>query len=119
MQSIRADLLAGVIAMGYSAVDVAKDVAVPALTMMAGKDDLLRGACVRQLYENLGGEKDWLALKNGPHLLLHWERGGVVLRRARRWIERQMANRSVPGTGKVVTPANSNQPKAGIAVSVK
>jgi len=93
MQAIRADLLAGVIAMGYSAVDAAKAVTVPALTMVAGKDDLLRGACVRQLYENLAGEKDWLTLKNGPHLLLHWEHGGVVLRRARRWIEKQIACR--------------------------
>jgi alpha-beta hydrolase superfamily lysophospholipase len=108
MQAIRADLLAGVIAMGYSAVDAAKSVTVPSLTMLAGKDDLLRGACVRQLYENLGGEKDWLTLKNGPHLLLHWEHGGVVLRRARRWIERQMARRMAAA---VEIPANSNAAK--------
>ena len=62
MQAIRADLLAGVIAMGYSAVDAAKAVTLPVLTMMAGKDDLLRSACVRQLHENLAGEKDWLAV---------------------------------------------------------
>ncbi len=96
MQAIRADLLAGVIAMGYSAVDAAKAVTVPVLTMMAGKDDLLRSACVRQLHENLGGEKVWVALKDGPHLLLHWEHGGVVLRRARRWIEKQMSRYRAP-----------------------
>jgi alpha-beta hydrolase superfamily lysophospholipase len=107
MQAIRADLLAGVIAMGYSAVDVAKTVTVPSLTMLAGKDDLLRGACVRQLHENLGGEKDWLTLMNGPHLLLHWEHGGVVLRRVRRWIEGQIAS---GGTATAQIPANSNAP---------
>ena len=88
MQAIRAELLAGVIAMGYSAVAAAKNVTVPTLTMVAGKDDLLRGVCVHQLHENLGGAKDWLAIEKGPHLLLHWQHGGVVLRRARRWIER-------------------------------
>lgn len=106
MQAIRADLLAGVIAMGYCAVDAAKNVTIPALTMMAGKDDLLRGDCVRQLHENLAGEKDWLALKDGPHLLLHWEHGGVVLRRARRWIERHLPRTSVQATE---IPANSNK----------
>lgn len=108
MQSIRADLLSGVIAMGYSAVDAARSVTVPSLTMMAGKDDLLRAACVRQLHENLGGEKDWIALKNGPHLLLHWEHGAVVRRLARRWIERHMPERPLPvsNNGK---PANSNR----------
>jgi alpha-beta hydrolase superfamily lysophospholipase len=106
MQAIRADLLAGVIAMGYCAVDAAKNVTVPALTMMAGKDDLLRGDCVRQLHENLAGEKDWLALKNGPHLLLHWEHGGVVLRRARRWIERHLSRAHDPQRE---IPANSNR----------
>jgi alpha-beta hydrolase superfamily lysophospholipase len=105
MQAIRADLLAGVLAMGYCAVDAAKKVTVPALTMMAGKDDLLRGDCVRQLHENLAGEKDWLALKDGPHLLLHWEHGGVVLRRARRWIERHLP-RTRGQTAEI--PANSN-----------
>jgi alpha-beta hydrolase superfamily lysophospholipase len=106
MQAIRADLLAGVIAMGYSAVDVAKNVTLPSLTMLAGKDDLLRSACVRQLHENLGGEKDWIALKDGPHLLLHWQHGGVVLRGARRWIERRMARDLA---AKVEIPANSNR----------
>jgi alpha-beta hydrolase superfamily lysophospholipase len=106
MQAIRADLLAGVIAMGYCAVDAAKSVTVPALTMMAGKDDLLRSDCVRQLHENLAGEKDWLALKNGPHLLLHWEHGGVVLRRARRWIERHLPRTHIQPTE---IPANSNK----------
>lgn len=119
MQSIRADLLAGVIAMGYSAVDVAKTVAVPSLTMMAGKDDLLRGACVRQLYENLSGEKDWLALKDGPHLLLHWEHGGVVLRRARRWIERQIGSGQTGRVAPALLPANINQPQAAITALVK
>jgi acylglycerol lipase len=109
MQAIRADLLAGVIAMGYAAVDAAKDVRIPALTMMAGKDDLLRGVCVRQLHDNLAGEKEWLAVERGPHLLLHWQHGGVVLRRARRWIEKHLR----------ATPANSNGAVAKVALPAR
>jgi len=88
MQAIRAELLAGVVAMGYAAVDAAHNVTVPVLTMAAGKDDLLRAECVRQLHDNLAGEKRWAAIGQGPHLLLHWRHGGIVLRAARRWIER-------------------------------
>ena len=88
MQAIRAELLAGVIAMGYAAVTAAHNVTVPVLTMVASADDLLRAECVRQLHDNLAGEKTWAAIGKGPHLLLHWRHGGVVLRHARRWIER-------------------------------
>ena len=87
MKAIHADLLAGVIETGHQAVSAAANVAIPALTIVAGHDDLLSNICVRQLHENLGGEKDWVALEKGPHLLLHWQHGGIVLRRVRRWIE--------------------------------
>jgi alpha-beta hydrolase superfamily lysophospholipase len=107
MQAIRADLLSGVIAMGYAAVEAAKSVTIPSLTMMAGRDDLLRATCVKQLHDNLGGEKDWVALKNGPHLLLHWEHGGIVRRLARRWIEKRLTKRHQPLATK--NPANSNR----------
>ncbi len=93
MQAIRAELLSGVIAMGYAAVGAAAKVKVPTLTLAATKDDVVREFCVRQLHENLAGEKDWSAIKDAPHLLLHWRRGNVVLRRVRRWMDRRAAPR--------------------------
>ena len=86
MQSIPAELLAGVIAMGYAAVSAATQVHTPTLTMIAGKDDLLRSACVRQLHENLNGPKVWVPIKNAPHLLLHSRHGGIALGYVRRWM---------------------------------
>jgi acylglycerol lipase len=86
MQSIRPDLLDGVIAMGFAAVEAASKVSVPTLTVVAGKDDLLRGECVRELHDNLQGPKTWAPIESGPHLLLHWRRGDVVLSYIHRWI---------------------------------
>jgi len=90
MRSINAELLDGVIALGYSAVDAAQRVRVPTLTMVGAKDDLLRRDCILQLHQNLAGPKAWADIKDGPHLLLHWARGKEVLRTARRWIERRI-----------------------------
>jgi alpha-beta hydrolase superfamily lysophospholipase len=105
MQSVHADLLAGVFGMGYDAVLAAKQVDVPALTIVAGRDDLLSNACVRQLHENLRGDKMLVELKNGPHLLLHWRHGRVVLRSVRRWIERHLApNKSESQRDTIVAP---------------
>lgn len=90
MRSINAELLDGVIALASSAVDAAKDVHVPTLTMVGAKDDLLRRDCIFQLHKNFAGPKAWADIEGGPHLLLHWARGKEVLRTARRWIERHI-----------------------------
>lgn len=90
MRSISAELLEGVIALARSAVDAARHVQVPTLTMVGEKDDLLRRDCILQLHENLAGPRAWADIADGPHLLLHWKRGGEVLRTARRWIERHL-----------------------------
>lgn len=90
MRSINGAMLDGVIALAYSAVESAKRVRVPALTLVGAKDDLLRRDCVLELHNNLAGPKSWAEIKDGPHLLLHWARGKEVLRTARRWIERHM-----------------------------
>ncbi len=90
MRSIAPELLDGVIALAHSAVDAAKDVRIPALTMVGTQDDLLRQECVCQLHRNLAGPKSWASIKGGPHLLLHWEKGSKVLRTTRRWIERHL-----------------------------
>jgi acylglycerol lipase len=104
MQAIRAELLSGVIAMGYAAVGAAAKVTVPTLTLAATKDDVVREFCVRQLHANLAGEKDWSAIKDAPHLLLHWRRGNVVLRRVRRWIDRMAAPHMEQGAEASVVP---------------
>ena len=90
MRSMNAELLDGVIALAYSAVEAASRVTVPTLTMVGAKDDLLRRDCILQLHQNLAGPKSWADIKDGPHLLLHWTRGKEVLRTARRWIERHL-----------------------------
>ena len=90
MRSINTDLLEGVIGLAYSAVDTAKKVTVPTLTMVGDKDDLLRRECILQLHQNLAGPKAWADIKDAPHLLLHWTRGKEVLRTARRWMERHI-----------------------------
>src|SRR5277367_4177700 len=46
MRSMNAELLDGVIALAYSAVDAARGVTVPTLTMVGAKDDLLRRDCI-------------------------------------------------------------------------
>ncbi len=111
MQSIHAGLLAGVIGMGYEAVNAAKNVDIPALTVVAGRDDLLSNICVRQLHENLGGDKALIELRTGPHLPLHWRHGGVVLRGVRRWIERHLPAGKQIADGRVIVamPAQLSQ----------
>jgi acylglycerol lipase len=92
MRSIPAELLAGVIALGHAAVSAAGRVHTPTSTIIAGRDDLLRSACVRQLHENLKGPKVWVPIKNAPHLLLHSRHGGIALGYVRRWIKRHLAS---------------------------
>ncbi|HUO94439.1 MAG TPA: alpha/beta fold hydrolase [Rhizomicrobium sp.] len=90
MRSITTAMLDGVIALAYSAVETARRVAMPTLTMVGRKDDLLRRECILELHNNLAGPKAWAEIEDGPHLLLHWTRSNEVLRTARRWIERHL-----------------------------
>lgn len=90
MRSLNAKMLQGVIALAHSAVDAARQVHIPTLTMVGAKDDLLRRDCILELHRNLAGPRAWADIEDGPHLLLHWKRGGEVLRTARRWIERHL-----------------------------
>jgi acylglycerol lipase len=103
MQSIRPDLLDGVIAMGFAAVEAASKVSVPTLTVIAGKDDLVRGECVRELHANLKGPKILAPIENAPHLLLHWRRGNIVLGYIHRWIGRLLEGhfRAFPHRGQM------------------
>ena len=69
------------------------------MTMVAGKDDLLRQGCIRRLHDNLAGEKTWNFVNDGPHLLLHWKRGDVVLREARHWMNNRLMMPSPASSG--------------------
>jgi acylglycerol lipase len=86
MRSIKPEIFSGLVALGTAAVELAKDVNIPVLTLVAGRDDVLRQACIRRLYDNLAGPKAWHVIADAPHLLLHWRRGESVLREARHWI---------------------------------
>jgi alpha-beta hydrolase superfamily lysophospholipase len=88
MRSINASLLDGVVTLAASAVEAAGRVRIPVLTLVGAKDELLRRECIHELHENLAGPKSWAEIEDGPHLLLHWNRGREVLRTVRRWIER-------------------------------
>lgn len=90
MRGIKTEQFEGLVNLGYTAVSEAKKVTTPVLTLVAGKDDLLNQVCIRRLYDNFAGEKTWNLVKDGPHLLLHWKRGDVVLREARHWINNMM-----------------------------
>jgi alpha-beta hydrolase superfamily lysophospholipase len=105
MRGIKAEQFAGLVNLGYTAVSEAKKVTVPVLTLVAGKDDLLRQACIRRLHDNFAGDKTWNLVKDGPHLLLHWKRGDVVLREARHWINNRLMMPSPAGSAAGSEPA--------------
>jgi len=86
MRSIKPEIFAGLVSLGSDAVNLANAVKIPVLTLVAGRDDVLRQACIRRLHDNLAGPKTWHVIADAPHLLLHWRRGESVLREARHWI---------------------------------
>ncbi|HEY1837294.1 MAG TPA: alpha/beta fold hydrolase [Rhizomicrobium sp.] len=90
MRAIKAEQFEGLVNLGYSAVSEAAKVTTPVLTLVAGKDDLLSQNSIRRLHDNFAGDKTWNLVLDGPHLLLHWKRGDVVLREARHWINNRL-----------------------------
>jgi len=91
MRRVKPAMLVGLYKLSRSAVDEAEHVYVPALTMIGGKEDLLREDCIKRLHHGLAGDKEWTRFKNGPHLLMHWKNREKVLSRTFSWIERQLA----------------------------
>ncbi len=96
MRGIKPEIFAGLIALGSAAVKEARKVDVPVLTLVAGKDDLLRQPCIRRLHDNLAGEKRWTVVENAPHLLLHWRGGETVLREVTHWMLNQVMVKAAP-----------------------
>jgi alpha-beta hydrolase superfamily lysophospholipase len=93
LRSVSVEVLFGLVRLGVSAIEKARKVKVPSLTMVGTKDDILHTACIRQLYKGLKGRKAWAMFEDGPHLLLHWEHRAKVLERVVSWIDaRLLAN---------------------------
>ncbi|HLY07270.1 MAG TPA: alpha/beta fold hydrolase [Rhizomicrobium sp.] len=86
MRRIKPEMLFGMAEIAQSAVREASSVATPALTVVGGRDELVRLACVRRLFDNLAGEKCWQVIADAPHLLLHWRRSNEILREAVGWM---------------------------------
>jgi alpha-beta hydrolase superfamily lysophospholipase len=95
LRRVRPATLFGLFKLSRSAVDQAEHVRIPALTMIGGKEDLLREDCIRRLYNGLAGDKQWARFKNGPHLLLHWKSRNRVLARVFSWIDGQLTRTRV------------------------
>jgi alpha-beta hydrolase superfamily lysophospholipase len=98
MTGIKPETFAGLVALGYGAVKEARKVKTPALTLVAGKDDLLRKACIGRLHANLAGDKRWIEFAGAPHMLLHWYEGEAVLREAAHWMLGRLMARPAPVT---------------------
>jgi alpha-beta hydrolase superfamily lysophospholipase len=95
LRRVRPPMLFGLFKLSRSAVDEAEHVHVPALTMVGGREDLLRVACIRRLHDGLAGVKMWQRFRDGPHLLLHWKENERVLKTVFDWIEARLARRGV------------------------
>jgi len=86
MNGIKPEIFLGLVALGANAVKEARNVTAPTLTLVAGKDDILRKACIARLHGNLGGDKRWLEFAGAPHMLLDWRDGESALREAAHWM---------------------------------
>jgi len=86
IRRIRPEMLCGMADLAQSAVSEAGFVTTPVLTMVGARDELVRVACVRRLFDNLAGDKCWRAFPEAPHLLLHWRRSSEILREAVAWM---------------------------------
>jgi acylglycerol lipase len=91
LRRVRPATLFGLFKLSRSAVDEAEHVRIPSLTMIGGKEDVIREDCIQRLHGSLGGDKQWTRFKNGPHLLLHWKNRDKVLSRVFGWIDSQLS----------------------------
>jgi acylglycerol lipase len=90
LRGVRPRMAFGLLELAAAAVEAARKVAVPALTMVGSKEDFLRTKCIAQLHKSLAGEKTWREFEGGPHLLLHWQEADTVLAEVLAWIETRL-----------------------------
>ncbi|MGH6890090.1 MAG: alpha/beta fold hydrolase [Rhizomicrobium sp.] len=91
MRRIRPDMLCGMANLAFEALDRARMIDAPVLTMVGARDEIIRRSCIRRLFDNLAGEKTWRVVPDAPHLLLHWRRSAEVLREATGWMSARLA----------------------------
>lgn len=91
LHRLRPGMLIGLFDMLGAAVDAARRVRVPVLTMAGAKDNLIGILHIAWLHNRLAGEKQWVRFENGPHLLLHWQQRNLVLDQIFSWIETRLA----------------------------
>ena len=91
LHRIRPAMLLGLLDMVGAAVDAARHVHVPVLTMAGSKDDLIGILHIAWLHKSLAGEKEWIRFEDGPHLLLHWQQRERVLNKVFSWIATRLA----------------------------
>jgi len=90
LRQIRPATLFGLLKLSLSAIDQAEHVRVPVLTMVGGRDDILRIECIRRLHDGLAGEKRWVYFLDAPHLLLHWKDNERVVRLVLGWVDERL-----------------------------
>lgn len=94
LRNISPEMLFGLLRLSASAIDKARRVKVPTLTMVGTQDEILRIACIKQLHKGLKCPKTWAVFENGPHMLLHWEHCARVVERVVSWLDaRLLANK--------------------------
>jgi len=86
LRSVRPAMASGLLELAVSSVLAARNVCVPALTMVGSREDFLYTTCVASLHRNLAGEKTWRVFDGGPHLLFHWQRNEEVIAQATDWM---------------------------------
>ena len=79
LRGIRPNMAFGLLELAVMAVDDARKVTIPTLTMVGSKENFVNTNCIAQLHKSLAGEKTWRKFEDGPHLLLHWTKADEVL----------------------------------------
>jgi acylglycerol lipase len=102
MRRIRPEMLSGMADLAFSAVSEAASVDDPVLTMVGARDELVRLACVRRLFDNFAGDKSWRVIPDAPHLLLHWRRSDEIVREAVDWMAAQLLPRADAREEKII-----------------
>lgn len=95
LRRIRPATLVGLFKLARTAVEEAKNVPIPVLTLVGERDDILRISCIKRLHERLAGEKQWACFPEAPHLLLHWKNNSQVTEKLFEWIDSRGKERLV------------------------
>jgi alpha-beta hydrolase superfamily lysophospholipase len=105
LRGVRPRMAFGLLELAAAAVEAARKISVPTLTMVGSKEDFLRNECIAQLHRSLAGDKSWREFEGGPHLLLHWQERDKVLAEILAWIEIRIIGTADNGKSENPRPA--------------